>query len=210
MALAFVAAACSGGASPVGPSGFAGLPAGGSTTILGRGAGRPSAASTASTKVCVTGTSICTNVNGAGAFQLSGSFSGDVQLDFTGPSGTTSLTVPDVQAGETVIVVVDLSNGSLRVESREAANGTDDVSEDDESEDDPLDDESEDSEDEDGESEDDESEDDESEDDESEDDESEDDESEDDDDESEDDDDESEDDDEVPASSETGSDRRPR
>lgn len=195
LASAVLAAACSGGlASPLGPTTGTPAVAGGTTTIKGRTAAmgstsavRPSA-SPATIQVCVSGTSTCAGVDGAGNFTITGNFSGNVQLQFVGPQGTVSLVVPDVQPGETVVVTVELSGGTsaIRVESRTGGDdAADPVSEDDDSEDDPSeDDDSEDdpSEDDDSEdSEDDESEDDDSEDEDSEDEDSEDDDSEDDD-----------------------------
>jgi hypothetical protein len=141
-------------------------------------------------KVCVSGTTTCAGLDGSGNFELKGDFAGDVALDVTGPQGTTTLTVPDVQPGETVVVVVDLQGtaAALRIESRhggspddESEDSVDDDSADDSSEDDSSEDQdSEDDDSEDQDSEDDESEDDDSDDD-SEDDDSEDDDSEDDD-----------------------------
>jgi hypothetical protein len=197
LASAVLAAACSGGmTSPLGPTTNTPTVAGGTTTIKGRTAAmgstsavRPSA-SPATIQVCVSGTSTCANVDGAGNFTITGDFSGDVQLQFVGPQGTVNLVVPDVQPGETVVVTVELNGGTsaIRVESRTGADdAADQDSEDDDSEDDPSeDDDSEDAEDDPSEdddsedSEDDDSEDDDSEDDDSEDDDSEDDDSEDD------------------------------
>jgi hypothetical protein len=159
----------------------------GGTTIRGRVASMGSPASagrtaaTSPVKVCVSGTTTCAGLDGSGNFVLKGDFAGDVALNITGPQGNTTLTVPDVQPGETVVVVVDLQGtaAALRIESRQGGSPDDDSE--DSVDDDSADDSSEDDSSEDQDSEDDDSEDEDSEDDESEDDDSEDDDSEDDD-----------------------------
>ena len=144
-----VALACSGGnGSPVSPS----LSDPGNSTIRGTAltaAPGPSTRSQTSngaaasarpmgghpaamTRVCVSGTTNCATVNDAGKFEISGPFSGDVHLEFTSQQGAVVLTIPNVQAGETIVVRVELSGstGVVRIESRQ---GDDDDSADDDS-----------------------------------------------------------------------------
>ena len=167
-----LAVACSGSlSSPIGPTGSDTLnSASGDTTIRGRastsGMRSTAAAGSSSSKVCVTGTNHCKHVDSNGQFEIKGNFSGDVPLTFITPQGTTSITVPGVIPGETLVVEVLLAGGSatVKIESRNGGNGnaaaTDDDSSDDVSDDvsdDASDDESEDDDSEDDESEDDDS-----------------------------------------------------
>ncbi|MGE0705173.1 MAG: hypothetical protein AB7F99_15120 [Vicinamibacterales bacterium] len=135
--------------SPASPSDTSGLGAVGlqsGTTIRGSVSGGTGGSNLgaqlmpSAVKVCVAGTDNCDLADGDGDFELKGDFSGDVQLEFTGPDGTVNLTVPGVVAGETVTVIVDLfgTTGELEIESRSDDDDSegDDVSEDDVSEDD--------------------------------------------------------------------------
>lgn len=147
------ASACSGGSvgSPVSPSTSGTF--GGSTTIRGttnvagasqsarQSASRASALHASTTiRVCISGTTTCADVDGAGTFELTGHFSGDIRLQFTGPQGTVILTIPHVQPGETIVVTVELNgtNGTIRILSRQG--GDDDSDDDDDSSDDDSDD----------------------------------------------------------------------
>lgn len=188
-AIVSLAVGCGSRSSPVAPSGssasqtfVSGAGSAGGTTIRGSVAGSARLQanrgmrlnSSSSLQVCVATTTNCDDVDDSGNFELTGNFSGDVQLVFTGLTEVVNLTIPNVQPGETVIVTVELNGRSstVKIESRTDA-------EDDDSEDDSEDDESEDDESEDDESEDDDSEDEDTEDVDAEDDDVEDDESED-------------------------------
>ena len=119
--------ACSGGSSsPVSPSA---RQSGGTTisgTALTPGAVAPSLGRLATDgsetlRVCVVGSGVCVDVDGAGGFELSGDFAGDVQLQFSGSGHDVVVTVHNVQPGQTITVTVTLSGdtGTLQVESRE-------------------------------------------------------------------------------------------
>ena len=119
--------ACSGNSgSPASPSS---VPSGGSTTI--NGTAQTSATATPlfgeqrvnnnTLQVCVVGTDACVNADGAGRFELSGDFSGDIQLRFSGAGQDVVVTLHDVQPGQTITVTVALNGrtGTVDVESRE-------------------------------------------------------------------------------------------
>ena len=133
-----LAVACTG--SPVSPSpGAAAV-----TTIRGNlfapgttaSASRLAATVDTTIRVCISGTDTCDDVDGAGNFELTGNFTGDIRLRFTGAMGEVTLTIPDVRHGETIVVKVELdgTTGVVRVESR--SGGDDDDSADDDSLDD--------------------------------------------------------------------------
>lgn len=67
------------------------------------------------------GTDACATADGSGRFELSGDFSGDIQLSFSGAGQDVVVTLHDVQPGQTITVTVALSGttGTLDVESRE-------------------------------------------------------------------------------------------
>ena len=182
-----LAIACSGSLStPLGPTGSdTSNSTSGDTTIRGRATSgrstsslRSTLASGPSSKVCVTGTNHCQNVDSNGQFEIKGNFVGDVHLTFMTPQGNTDVTVPGVVAGETLVVDVLLAGASatVTIQSRQGGNNgnnnaaaavdddsdddsedSDDESEDDDSEDDDSDDDSEDDDSEDDDSEDDDS-----------------------------------------------------
>jgi hypothetical protein len=70
-------------------------------------------------QVCVDGVPVCSAVSGEGVFVVSGGFSGDVRLVFTGPQFHTVLTVPGVRAGETLDVTVDFQARAVRIDARQ-------------------------------------------------------------------------------------------
>ena len=78
-----------------------------------------------SLRVCVVGTDVCVDVDGSGAFEISGDFAGDVQLNFLGSGHDVVVTVHDVQPGQTITVTVSLNydTGTLDVESRHGGDG---------------------------------------------------------------------------------------
>jgi hypothetical protein len=162
-----VAMACSQAGSPIVPSLDGGQPGGNTTRILGTahvpvassnargavaGASLASARGSNSLVVCVDGATVCSGIDGLGKFELNGPFSGDIGLRFNGPGSDVLLTVPNVQAGETVTITVALSGqgSTLDVESRVGprSDGVDDLEDDlsddvsDEAEDDLSDDDS--------------------------------------------------------------------
>ena len=124
--------ACSGSSgSPASPSSF---PSGGSTTI--NGTAQTSAAATPlfgeqrvngnTLQVCVVGTDACVNADGSGRFALSGDFSGDIRLSFSGAGQDVVVTLHDVQPGQTITVTVALhgTTGTVDAESREGGNSS--------------------------------------------------------------------------------------
>jgi hypothetical protein len=148
------AAACSGSGSPVAPSVGNGAGVGsmirGTANLGPQGAAAAGAVSSGSlatdapgtVQVCVNGTDVCGDVEGAGSFELSGDFSGDVGLRFTSSDEDVTLMVPDVVLGETVIVTVELAgaNSTIHIDSRLApSSSADDPAEDEVSDDSPDD-----------------------------------------------------------------------
>lgn len=132
--------ACGDSGSPASPSA---LPSAGSSTINGTAlvAGATSAAAQLGAqsvsaqanirdgiRVCVVGTDVCADVDGAGTFVLNGDFSADVELQFDGRGQNVRVMVVDVQPGETVTVRVELNGnrGTLEVESRDRGRGSED------------------------------------------------------------------------------------
>lgn len=79
-------------------------------------------------RICVTGTTTCADVDGAGNFELTGEFSRDVRLQITSSQGTVMLTISHVRHGELIVVVVNLTgtNGSIQIVSRTGGNDDDD------------------------------------------------------------------------------------
>ena len=149
--IAGVACSNAGLGSPVSPSssGIGATTIRGTTQVAGvsQSAGRFASRSHAPStiRVCISGTDTCTEVDGSGNFELTGNFTGDIQLQFTGPQGTVTLTIPNVQPGETILVTVELNgtNGIIRIQSRHGGDDdSDDDSADHDSDDDSADDDS--------------------------------------------------------------------
>ena len=128
LAAACAAAACGGGnaeLSPTGPSAGGGSSTSGAT-IIGRVNGGSGLAQTTSTMgtssaagltVTIAGTTISTQVDGAGQFTLSGVPSGPVQLEFRGPGVNATITIT-VSGTEQIQIAVTVSGNSARVESQ--------------------------------------------------------------------------------------------
>lgn len=124
LAVSLLLAACGGDVSSslsVGPSG---VPTSG-TTINGVVKGVSSASTTswstgntapASITVTVVGTNLSTTVSGTGTFVLTGVPSGDIQLQFTGPGISATLTITGVTV-EQIQIVITLSGSNANVDS---------------------------------------------------------------------------------------------
>lgn len=139
--LVSAAIACSG--SPTSPSTSGMSP--GATTIRGTARGASVARSSASQvaahapttiRICVSGTTTCADVDGSGDFELTGNFSGDVQLQVTGPQGPLMLTIPNVKRGETIVVVVSVEGTAAAIQIVARSGGDDDEDDEDDDEDD--------------------------------------------------------------------------
>lgn len=119
-------AACGGqSGSPTAPS--AGSPAAGSTSVVISGTLRSGAAflsegtggSMAGLTVTVVGTSITTAVDGANHFTLTGVPAGDVQLRFSGSGVESTVTLTQLQAAQTVTVIINVSGSTVAVEAEQ-------------------------------------------------------------------------------------------
>ena len=74
--------------------------------------------------VSVRGTNVRATVNGLGRFSLAGVPPGNAELSFTGPAFDATLGVPDVQASETISLVVSLGESQVVLESQTRVTGT--------------------------------------------------------------------------------------
>jgi len=81
----------------------------------------------ANLRVCVVGTDVCVAVDGSGHFVLSGDFTGDVHLRFTGSGYDVEQIIHNVESGETITITVEFDgdHGVLRIESRDGTSGDD-------------------------------------------------------------------------------------
>ncbi len=118
--------ACGGqGSSPTAPS--TGSPAAGSTSVVISGTLRSGSAflsegtggSMAGLTVTVVGTSITAAVDGANHFTLTGVPAGDVQLRFSGMGIESTVTLTQLQAAQTVTVIINVSGATVAVEAEQ-------------------------------------------------------------------------------------------
>ena len=113
-----------GGKSPTSPSDSATIngsivsASSGSNSTMGAGGGYSGMV------VSVRGTNVRASVNGFGRFSLNGVPPGNAELSFTGPAFDATLGVPDVQASETISLVVSLGESQVLVESQTRVTGT--------------------------------------------------------------------------------------
>lgn len=121
-------AACGGqGGSPTAPSNGSPSSGAGSTTVVISGTLRTGAAllsdstgaSMAGVTVTVVGTAISAPVDGANHFTLTGVPAGDVQLRFSGGGIESTVTLTQVQAADTVTIVVNVSGTTVAVEAEQ-------------------------------------------------------------------------------------------
>ena len=113
-----------GGKSPTSPSDSATIngaivsASSGSAATMGAGGGYSGMV------VSVRGTNVRANVNSVGRFSLTGVPPGNAELSFTGPAFDATLGVPDVQASETISLVVSLGGSQVVLESQTRVTGT--------------------------------------------------------------------------------------
>lgn len=159
---ALLVASCGGGASgpaaPFAPTALgANQPAAAGATISGTarlsgssssgaslnsGASLKTALGPAALVVRVVGTTLQVVVDSSGQFTLEGVPSGNVQLHFEGAGINATLTLPAVQEGQTLIIVVVLAGNNAELESDSRNGSVDDDSADDDADDDSADDDS--------------------------------------------------------------------
>jgi hypothetical protein len=130
LATGLIAAGCGADASlsPIGPS--AGTAGSNGAVISGVVTGAGAAASTMSSestfgtlgtsssiKVTVTGTNISTTTDGQGRFTLTGVPGGNVEIQFTSPSGTAKITLSGVSSSDRIEITVSLNGNNARVDA---------------------------------------------------------------------------------------------
>ena len=125
-------AACN-SSNPTTPSGGAGVTINGSLAASGSdggstASGPASGSSPASVPpglvVSVVGTTITATVNPAGHFVLKGVPTGNVQLRFTAPGTTASLTLTSLEEGQEVTIVITLTASSAALQSEYRSGGS--------------------------------------------------------------------------------------
>lgn len=113
------------GSSPTAPSSAAGPAASAGIVISGTlrsGSSQLSdstGASLSGITVTVVGTSITATVDGANHFTLGGVPAGDVQLRFSGAGVESTITLPQLQAAQTVTVIVNVTGSTASVEAEQ-------------------------------------------------------------------------------------------
>ncbi len=135
--VAFLVGACS-GSSPSGPSPtpVPSFPAGSTgTTISGSIGGATTGGGTASTSglrpdagpasivVTIAGTTISTTVDASGKFTLTNVPGGTLTLEFSGPGISGTITIPNVTAGQTIELTLQLTGSSLSLEAERRSSG---------------------------------------------------------------------------------------
>ncbi len=134
---AFLAGACS-GSSPSGPSAtpipsFPGASTG--TTISGSIGGASTGGGTASTSgirpddtagiiVTIAGTTISTTVDAKGKFVLTNVPGGTLTLQFSGSGISGTITIPNVTAGQTIELTLQLTGSSVSLEAERRSSGS--------------------------------------------------------------------------------------
>lgn len=132
--IGFVLAACSGG-SPSGPSSVTDAGTGSGTVItgavLGAGGGSGSTGSTTAATgpasaivVTIVGTSISATVDAKGQFTLTNVPGGTLQLQFTGPNLSGTLTLTNVQAGQTIELSIEVIAGGVALDGERRSTGS--------------------------------------------------------------------------------------
>lgn len=123
-----IVAACGGGnSSPTSPSSSGGPAAGSPTgaTVRGtinnvtsttRAEGVSGALDTAGFTVTVVGTGITASVSSNGQFTLTGVPAGDIQIHITGPGVDATLTLSNVQAGQTIEIKIKVSGNTATLD----------------------------------------------------------------------------------------------
>lgn len=130
--LAFLSAACS-GSSPSAPSPAPSAPAASTgATIAGTISGAGGSGSTsgltpdngsAGIVVTVAGTTISAAVDGSGRFVLTNVPGGTLTLQFSGPGVSGTITVPNVTAGQTIELTLQLAGSTVSLQAERRSDG---------------------------------------------------------------------------------------
>ena len=127
---AFSATAC--GDSPTSPSGassvtvngnIASFSSGSASAQNSRSSSMASATVPAGIRITVSGTNISVDVSGDGTFTLKNVPSGNVTLTITGPGVNATISLNDLQNGQTVTITVNVNGATAEVESDRRSKG---------------------------------------------------------------------------------------